>query len=566
MNKKSLRLILLLAVMGAVCAAGLFLNARNVSFCPGADGTVAVRIKRNAIEETVRPWYCEAEDTYYLFLPSALCGREIYGDQLEMPLYIDGEEIPKRGRFAWEDGQTCHMTYGDFDGNVKFMASSGLPSVFINTEAHYRQQVNADKTAIVPGALVVFDEKGSISYNGGMTISGRGNSTYTLFEKKPYNIELYEPACILGMTRDRDWCLLANTWDYSYMNNKLAYDMAEKAGFRYVPDAEYADVYFNGDYQGIYLVAEKVEVNRDRVRISDLKTANENANPGTVIAEAEKFDEGSRRGVLLENVPADITGGYLLERDYRLDADYPSRVMTASYFETEGNGTAFNIKSPEYADLREVEYIRALTSEMEQAILAENGVSETGKHYLDYIDLTSWVRCYMIAEIAYDLDKDVTNTYYYKNADVIDSRFYSEPVWDYDNRFGGAEKYSSAEVLTRLAYGGWDQTGGWSQYLYEKPEFFEAVCREWNTFFRKYLSEEAPGMIDSWREQTGRSVAMDLVRWPRGENSPVRWPGSDGFSDRYSYDEAVEYLKDWIGERCAFLDAYWGETREGSSK
>ena len=35
---------------------------------------------------------------------------------------------------------------------------------------------------------------------------------------------------------------------------------------------------------------------------------------------------------------------------------------------------------------------------------------------------------------------------------------------------------------------------------------------------------------------------------------------------KYRLDKAVEYLKDWIGERCAFLDAYWGETREGSSK
>ena len=566
MNKKSLKLILLLVGMCVVCAVCFLLDARNVTFCRGADGIVEVRIKRNTIKETVRPWYCEAEDTYYLFLPSALCGREIFGDQLETPLYIDGQEVTKRDRFAWENGQTCHMMYGEFDGTVKFMASSGLPAVFIHTEAEYRQRVNEDNTVAAPGELVVFDEKGSISYNGGMTISGRGNSTYTLFEKKPYNIKLDQSACVLGMARDKDWSLLANAWDYSYMNNKLAFDMAEKAGFRYVPDAEYADVYFNGDYQGIYLVTEKVEVNRDRVRISDLKTANESANPGTVLEKAEKFDDGYQRGVLLENLPADITGGYLLERDLRLDPDYPRRVMTPSYFETEKTGTAFNIKSPEYADVKEVEYIRALTSEMESAILAADGVSDTGEYYLDYLDLTSWVRCYMIAEIAYDLDKDVTNTYYYKNPDAIDSCFYSGPVWDYDNRFGGSEKYASAEILTKLANGGWDQAGGWSQYLYEKPEFYEAVLREWNIFFLKYLEDEAPVIIDGWQKQIGKSVAMDLVRWPRGEDSPVLWPGSEGFTDRYSFDEAVGYLKNWIGTRCAFLDACWGESREGSSK
>ena len=50
----------------------------------------------------------------------------------------------------------------------------------------------------------------------------------------------------------------------------------------------------------------------------------------------------------------------------------------------------------------------------------------------------------MIAEIAYDLDKDLTNTYIYKDRDSINNRFYMGPVWDYDCRFGGTFQYPFA--------------------------------------------------------------------------------------------------------------------------
>ncbi len=565
MNRKSLKLILLTAVLCGVCAVCISLDGRNVTFSPWGDESVAVCIKRNAFEEMIRPWYCEQEDTYYYFLPSALCGRVICNDRLGTDLYMDGEPIPKGGRFSWEDGQICRMKYGGSEIRVRFMESSGLPVIFVHGDSENFRLVDYHKTITAYGTMDVFEADGSISYSGGITINGRGNTTYWLFDKKPFNIKLDQAACILGMERDRDWCLLANAWDYSYMNNKLAFDMASKAGFRYAPGAEYADVYFNGDYRGVYLLAETVEVDRDRVHITDLATGNENANPGTVLSEAEPFDEGDQRGIRLEHIPADITGGYLLERDYKLRADYPGRQMTPSFFETENYGTAFNIKSPKYADEREVSYIRSLTSKMEQTILSADGYSETGEYYLDYIDLLSWVRNYMIAEISYDLDKDVTNTFYYKDADSIDPRFYAGPVWDFDNEFGGTEFYPSAEVLTKLATSGKEKKGGWSQYLYDKPEFSEAVRREWNTFFRRYLSEDAPVNIDSWQKQIEKSVAMDLVRWPRGDGYPVRWPGGeDGFTSHYSFENETDQLKKWIRTRCAFLDTYWGEAREGS--
>lgn len=556
LNRKTAALIILFAGMLLSAGAGRAIASRRVQFCFVKEGMVSISIRFHSYEEIINPYYCEREDVYYYFLPSVLCGKKIYNDFNDTEFYIDNQLISKYETFEWGDGTIYHMAYAGTEIKAKFVASSDIPAVFISTDTGSMEQLNTDKSYIERGKMSVVEADGSVSYNGGLSLKGRGNSTYRYFEKKAYNIKLDKGAGILGMDKDKDWCLLANSWDYSYMNNKLAFDMASKAGFDYVPGAEYADVYFNGEYWGIYLITEKVEVDENRIDITDLKRKNEEANPGLDLYNAEKFDYGNKRGVILNNIPYDITGGYLLERDYRLSPHYEITTITTSYFETSGYGTCINVKSPEYASEEEIEYISSLTSEMEQAIVSPDGYSQAGKYYLDYIDLASWVKWYMVAEIAYDPDKDVTNTYFYKDTDTIDTRFHMEPVWDYDCRFGGTVQYSYANVLTRLREG-----GGWCRYLYERKEFFEEICKEWKLYFKRYLCEEAGRNIDSWKNLIDQSVSMDNVRWDRGEGYPVKWPGIDNseeFTDKYSFDDEVNHLKNWISERCEFLDGYWG--------
>lgn len=560
MNRRLLALILLLAGICAVCFLCVRADGRNVSFCPGKNGPAAVRIRRTPYEETIRPWYSEAEETWYYFLPSCLCGDRIWNDG-DTAVRMDGEAVGSGG-FAWTDGQAYRMTCGGQDYPVKFLASSKLPAVFITTESGLMWRVLADRDFTESGSIRVFEADGQVSCSRGMSIHGRGNSTWFDFDKKPFNIKLDKADSLLGMKRDKDWCLLANAWDYSYMNNKLAFEMAREAGFRYVPGAEYADVYFNGEYGGIYLITEKVEVDRDRLNITSLEGKNQAANPGKDLTAAEKFDTGDTRGVHLEALPEDITGGYLVERDYRLNPDrIYGRKMTVSYFETTGYGSAFSIKSPKEADEAEVQYIRGVMSELEEAIRAEDGTSAGGKHWLEMIDLPSWVRFYMIAEITNDRDKDITNAYYYKDSDRIDRRIYMGPVWDFDCRFGGENigAAASAEVLTELRSEYTPYPGGWIQHLTRRPEFAEAVRQEWDRCFRSFLEKDGPALIGQWEKQIEKSVRMDVIRYPRGEGYMFQWPGKDGFTPDYVFEDEVSYLRSWIRRRTDFLDTCWGE-------
>ena len=553
MNKKSIALAVLFLSMSIFVLFAAYTDDRNACFSVTGD-EVDVLIRLSTCIETIRPYYNEKDGVYYYFLPSVIYGNRIYNDSKDADILINGEKMRGYSWLEWSDDVTYSLLFGENERNIRFKRSSDVAAIFISTDTGSLEELDADKSHSETGKIVVIEKNGMISYSGGLTMKGRGNSTFRSFSKKPYNMKLDNAAGILGMDADKDFCLLANSWDYSYMNNKLALDMAQKAGLRYVPKAEYADVWFNGAYWGLYLVTEKNEVGENKIDITDLEEENERANPGTDITVAETFDYGSKRGVKLANLPDDITGGYLIERDYRLNPEYPNRVYTTSYFETEGR-KCINIKSPKYAAEEEVDYIRSLVNDMEQTIMSDDGYSENGKYYLDYIDLDSWVKCYMIAEIAYDPDKDVTNTYYYKDRDSINSKFYSGPVWDYDCRFGGTTQNSYPDILTKLALGGWDH------YLYDKDEFYDEIKKDWNSLFEGYLRTDAPENIDMWQELIRESVEMDNVRWNRNEGYSKAWPGADNsenFITTYVFDDQVDHLRNWVEERRVFLDGCWG--------
>ena len=200
MNRKTFALVLLLAGMILLCVLFAHIDARNVVFCAGRGGHAAVTVKLNTYEEKIYPSYSVQEDAYYFFLPSMLCGNEIWNDAFDADLVIDGRKLGKFERFEWEEGRTYTFTYGEEDVKVRFMTSAAIPAIFITTEEGHTLLLDEDKTHSERAWIDVFESDGSISCSRGMTMRGRGNSTFASFLKKPYNIKLDKAAGILGMS------------------------------------------------------------------------------------------------------------------------------------------------------------------------------------------------------------------------------------------------------------------------------------------------------------------------------------------------------------------------------
>ena len=155
--------------------------------------------------------------------------------------------------------------------------ASGLPIVKIKTNRVVGPAM--DKDSYVEGSLEIIGDGNFESLEETtMKIKGRGNSTWwictdagagAVVGKCPYQVKFGDKTSILGMPEDKKWVLLAEKSDKSMIRNKIARYMGELSDLEYTPNAEYIELFINEDYQGTYLIGQKVEESKNRVNIGD---------------------------------------------------------------------------------------------------------------------------------------------------------------------------------------------------------------------------------------------------------------------------------------------------------
>jgi len=71
-----------------------------------------------------------------------------------------------------------------------------------------------------------------------------------------------------------------------------------------------------------------------------------------------------------------------------------------SGFATEKLGDFYTVKEPSYASEAELDYISELVSGMEKAVILADGINpDSGKSYMDYIDMWSFAQKYVLEEL-----------------------------------------------------------------------------------------------------------------------------------------------------------------------
>lgn len=496
----------------------------------------------------------------YVYLPPYADLDAIYVSTQMFPVgFIKDNEMiymaNKRGSIcSFEENVPYTMCFFNPDNeiaslrNVIFLKSGKLPTLYVNTEAGDMTQLNQDKDYKEKGYMELVDVKGNtLLFEKLKSISARGNHTFS-FEKKSYQIKLEEGAELLGMGSSDTWILLSNVYDNSYMRNKLTYDMALQADMPGSPHSEYIDVYFNGVYNGMYLLCEKVEFGENRLEFADLESQNRFLNGGgNCLDTVARFqtDNPCGKGVELETNPEDITGGYLIEHDY--GDKYEEEL---SGFVTK-QGEEYVLKNPEHASREQVAYIAGLMQEIEDAISSEDGYNpDTGKHFTEYIDLESWADKYLIEEITRNNGGGLSSSYFYKPCDSVSTKVFGGPVWDYDKAYGRSIGHSrNIRDLTFLSLH-WSKATHWFYDLYQQEEFVEAVKKEYREKFSGYLQIMADEMIDEYCNQIDESAVLDTARFAQ-----IYY----GYDDDIDYRVNAENIRNFILERKEFLDKIWIE-------
>jgi len=307
--------------------------------------------------------------------------------------------------------------------------------------------------------LGIFD-----NYKGSAQIRGRGNSTWS-FPKKPYKFKLDENKDLLGMAAEKDWVLLANYLDGTHMLNAVAMKTGQLLNLPFTNHIEPVEVYLNGQYQGLYMLTEQIEVKKNRVNVGN-------------------------EGVLVQ-----------LEQYY----DEPWKFRSAAY------RLPVMVMHPELTNAEELVPIKAQFEQMETLVARSDFPNN---NVLDFIDAES-VADYFLANMLTD-NRELNHpksTFMHKTKT---GKWSMGPIWDFD--------WAYAYEKTQRHFSTFDQPMLWSpasdgtrffSKLMAVPAVKTAMKQKWADFKTQKLPE-LQAYVDDYALKIEDARARDYQKWKRG--------------------------------------------------
>ena len=497
-------LLLTLLLIPVIVGVAVWLSSPDATLPFSVSVTVGDKTRNIAMWES-------GSGECYIFLPN---GADISSSHIRLstqnPVVVNGAELTNGmtcESFALDTPYTLEYTsWGRKESReLIFVQSSGVATMFIDTQSGNMDYIHSEKGNKESGDMYLIDGDGVTDYSGKVeSISGRGNSTWNISDKKPYSITLSQEGDLLGMGQAKRWILLANAADFSNLRNKLVYDFADSISMPYSPDTRWVELYLNGEYVGLYLLSERNEVQTNRVDI-------------------------------------DIDNSFLVSMEAKermASADY-------SFFSTEAD-KYLRIHYPLNANTQQVQQLDTLWQSVENAILSENGIDTiSGKAWDELIDVDSWVTKYIVEEVFGNLDACSISQYFYSEGGKI----FAGPVWDYDYAVGTDVVWHLTNPQTlnvNCFVDNAESETSWFYNLYQKPEFQNRVREIYTEKFEPALEELLSDKLDAYSSQISRADELNRLRWAQ--------KGS-------VYDDA-KYISDFMNKRIDFLNSLWIEQDE----
>ena len=494
------------------------------------------------------PFEVEREGEYFIVLPSGYYANGfevqlVYSDKL-YSLIIDGQ-IYKNGD-VWREAlkEAKHQIkivdiFGNIhmEKNLQILVSEGLPSVLVTIEAKeelYSEKEYANKQYVEKGDILVLNENGEIVLEDTMErFKVRGNLTSEL-AKKPFTFTLSMSESLCGMYSSKYWNLLANATDYSHIRNKLMLDWANELSERYTPSGEYVDLFVNGEYQGLYLLTETMEISEDRVNC-DIDNS-----------------------VMLE-----------MELDYRAETE-------RNYVYTEREH--YWVVHEELPLLEEKsKAIASYLNEIESALYSENGRGKiTGRSLEQLLDFDSWTDTWLLKEISSDHDLGVTSQFALVENWQEKSILIAGPEWDFDGTLGNGMipwSRNPRNLVTAI----WNTKGiksvnqnKWLSKMYENEAFRTLLIKKYQEKIQPKIEKLLEVEIDEYVRSIQRAAILDSLRWiGNGEyynfdsSYELNLEESENYFVKYDVlDQHVDIVKDFLKEKNSFLSQLWIENME----
>ncbi|MGM0620393.1 MAG: CotH kinase family protein [Bacteroidota bacterium] len=405
--------------------------------------------------------------------------------------------------------------------------SSKLPLVFIDTNG--RQIPDEPKILVDMGIIWNGDgEENHTSdefnhYYGKIGIELRG-STSQSFPKKSYGFETRNQLGedidfpILGLPEEEDWILYAPYSDKSLIRNVLTFSLAKPLG-HYASRCRFVELFLNNEYQGIYVLMEKIKREDTRVDI-------------------EKLTPDKTGGV-------DLTGGYIVKIDKTTGSG--GEGWHSNYQNSDGNFTYYQYEVPAFDEIipEQKQYIQNYIDSFEEALFEEH--FEGRDSYIHYINMASFIDYILMNELTKNVDAYRLSTFFYKDRN---EKLRAGPIWDYNLAYGNVN-YDDAWLTEGFQL---ENQKGYNPFWWEKlwadSVFVNYQKCRWEMMREDHWSDEYIfEMVDSLVASLENAVERNFERWPV-LGKPV-WPN---YFITESYGEEINWLKNWLEERLWWLD------------
>lgn len=438
---------------------------------------------------------------------------------------------------------------------------SPLPVVYINTD----DEKPVETRDFYKGAHMFI--QGNIDhescYDDAIDIKGRGTSSWH-YDKKPYKIKLNKKTDIFGFGESKHWVLLANYLDPSSLRNTIGYRFSENLGLA-SSSTEWVDVIFNGEFSGIYQLAQHVRIGEKMVEITDWEEVAKSAAKKLYKAYPDDFPEGkdaledamvqdlswitqhnfyhNKNGKTYDisqiyEIPTDISGGYLFEISNSTEGD-------PSFFKT-NKGIMIGVNKPEFTSSNNemFSFVKNYMNELEDAIYSYNGYNSLGKSYVEYVDVDKFVNYWLTMELLGNEDASQRSRYAYMD---VGGKLIFGPAWDFD--------ISSNSVRAVTSPTGWAVTNSAADLVNGQDIYREVVSdpyfvikaqeRYWQ--IRQYYEDlfKDEGIIDTYEEKIYESSLANEMIWTNsGQYSDRSFSGTAG--DVAVYKEYLKTRSEWL--------------------
>lgn len=349
-----------------------------------------------------------------------------------------------------------------------------------------------------------------------LDIKGRGNSSWGM-DKKSYSIKLEKKNNLLNIAagKHKNYALIANYADKTLLRNQLAYYMGREifSNMEWNPHTKQVNLIINGTYRGLYMLTERIKINKNIVNIKDVGEFDD-----------DDFSEG----------------GWIVEVNQRLDETYNW---------ISSHNTYFSLKDPD--DYKGWKKILSYMEEVEDVIYGEK-FKDKYNGWRSRLDEGSFIDWYLVNEIAKNCDAIwFSSVYMYYNSE--DGLIHMGPLWDFDIGFGNIN-YNDCDSYE----GFWIKDSGWYKRLFEDEEFESAVKNRWeekkNDIFA-LLSEGTSEDITTIKEMSDAledDAAVNFTLWQI--LGTYVWPNAQGYEERTTYQSEINYLSSWLNNRIEWLD------------